>query len=67
MSANSHLRARLHEECEKRGWTLYKPELSLCGDNAAMVGSQAYYEYINGSVAKLDLNACANMSIENVI
>ena len=64
VSANSHLRKRLDDECKKYGWTLYKPDLSLCGDNAAMVGSQAYYEYLEGSVATLDLNACANMSIE---
>lgn len=64
VSANSHLRKRLKAECEKYGWSFYKPELSLCGDNAAMVGSQAYYEYLSGSVATLDLNACANMSIE---
>lgn len=64
VSANSHLRKRLNDECINRGWSLYMPDLSLCGDNAAMVGSQAYYEYLKGSVATLDLNACANMSIE---
>lgn len=64
VSANSHLRKRLSDECINRGWSLYMPDLSLCGDNAAMVGSQAYYEYLSGSVATLDLNACANMSIE---
>lgn len=64
VSANSYLRKRLSKECVGRGWSLYMPDLSLCGDNAAMVGSQAYYEYLKGSVATLDLNACANMSIE---
>lgn len=64
VSANSLLRKRLEEECKKHGYKLYKPELKLCGDNAAMVGAQAYYEYNNGNIAKLDLNAAATMSIE---
>ncbi len=40
------------------------PELRYCGDNAAMVGSQAYYEYLNENIAGLDLNGCAALSIE---
>ncbi len=64
VSANRLLRRRLEEECNARGYKLYVPELSLCGDNGAMVGSQAYYEYINGKKADADLNAAATMSIE---
>lgn len=64
VSANSLLRRRLETECEKHRYTLYKPELKLCGDNGAMVGAQAYYEYLSGNVAGLDLNAAATMSIE---
>lgn len=64
VSANSLLRRRLTEICRKKGYNLHMPELSLCGDNAAMVGSQAYYEYLSGNVASLDLNAAATLSIE---
>ena len=64
VSANSLLRKRVAEECEKRGWEYYYPPLELCGDNGAMVGSQAYYEYLSGNVAGTDLNARATMSIE---
>ncbi|MDR1254131.1 MAG: tRNA (adenosine(37)-N6)-threonylcarbamoyltransferase complex transferase subunit TsaD [Oscillospiraceae bacterium] len=64
VSANSHLREHLKSECEKNSLKLYMPQLSLCGDNAAMVGSQGYYEYIAGKRASLDLNASATMSIE---
>ena len=64
VSANRLLRRRLEEECNSRGCKLYVPELSLCGDNGAMVGSQAYYEYLNGNTADADLNAAATMSIE---
>ena len=42
---------------------MYLPELSLCGDNAAMVGAQGYYEYLAGKRAGMDLNAFATMPI----
>lgn len=64
VSANSVLRADVIELCKKHGWKLYLPELSLCGDNAVMVGSQGYYEYLAGNVAGLELNAFAGKSIE---
>lgn len=64
VSANSLLRRRISEECEKRGWSCYYPQLSLCGDNGAMVGAQGYYEYLSGNIAGMELNARATMSIE---
>ena len=64
VSANSLLRSTLEAECKKRGYEFYMPDKSLCGDNAAMVGSQGYYEYLSGNIAKTDLNAFATMSIE---
>ena len=64
VSANSLLRRRVEEECNKRGWEYFYPPLELCGDNGAMVGSQAYYEYMSGNIAGTDLNARATMSIE---
>ena len=48
VSANSFLRKRFEEICEKNHWTLYMPELQYCGDNGAMVAAQGYYEYIAG-------------------
>lgn len=64
VSANSGLRARMEAECARRGYALYAPPLPLCGDNAAMVGAQAYYEFLAGHTAGADLNACATMPIE---
>lgn len=64
VSANSGLRSRMESECRKRGLSLYRPPLELCGDNAAMVGAQAYYEYLAGTRAGLDLNAAATMPID---
>lgn len=64
VSANRELRRRMATECKKRNIPLYVPPLSLCGDNAAMVGAQGYYEFQDGHTAGWDLNACATMPIE---
>ncbi len=64
VSANSLLRRNLESECKKRDWELYKPSIDLCGDNAAMVGSQAYYEFMDNNIASMDLNAYATKTIE---
>ena len=64
VSANSLLRRRMSEICESNGLELYYPELSLCGDNAAMIGAQGYYELLCGNTADMSLNAHAERSIE---
>ncbi|MBR6743557.1 MAG: tRNA (adenosine(37)-N6)-threonylcarbamoyltransferase complex transferase subunit TsaD [Clostridia bacterium] len=64
VSANSELRSRMEEACAQRGIELYLPELKYCGDNAAMVGVQAYYEYLDGNTADAELNAFATLSID---
>ena len=64
VSANSVLRRELEMLCKQNNIELYMPQLSLCGDNAAMVGSQAYYEYLAGHIAKENLNAIASLGID---
>lgn len=64
VSANSELRLRMANECEKRGIKLYCPKLCYCGDNAAMVGVQAYYEFLSGNIGNSSLNAAATMPID---
>ncbi len=66
VSANSELRRRMEEECKNRGYELYYPQLKYCGDNAAMVGAQAFYEYQNGNIAGADLNAFATLPIDYI-
>lgn len=64
VSANALLRRTLRAECDRSGRQLYMPETALCGDNAAMVGAQAFFEYQSGRRAGADLNAYATKSIE---
>ena len=64
VAANSHLRARLAEVAREHKVNLYIPSLDLCGDNAAMIGAQGYYEYKKGARADSSLNASALDSIQ---
>ncbi len=64
VSANKGLRARMEEECKKRGLHLFAPPLSLCGDNGAMVAAQGYFELLSGNTAGMDLNAVASLPID---
>lgn len=64
VSANSFLRREMTALCEKYGIELFMPELKYCGDNAAMVGAQAFYEYRDGNIADLKLNATAALDID---
>ena len=63
VAANSRIRRDLSEAAEALGATLYMPPLSLCGDNAAMIGAQGYYEFLAGNTADMSLNAYATKSI----
>lgn len=63
VSANKHLRARMQAECEKHGIEMCVPKPVLCTDNAAMIGSAAYYEFINGNTAGAELNAYPNLKL----
>ena len=63
VAANSRIRRDLLAAMEKAGATVYMPPLSLCGDNATMIGAQAYYEFLAGNVADMGLNAYATKSI----
>lgn len=62
--ANSGLRTGLEQACAGRGISLYLPPLSLCGDNAAMIGAQGYYEFLAGNTAGLSLNAKAQVPVD---
>lgn len=66
VSANSGLRTMMEKACNENGCTLYIPSLDLCGDNAMMIASQGYYDFLAGKRAGSDLNAIATLSLENI-
>lgn len=63
VSANSYIRYSFNELGEKNNLKIYYPELSLCTDNAAMIASAGYYNYITGRRDNLDLNAVPNLGL----
>ena len=63
VAANSRIRADILAAAEKLGAEVYLPPLHLCGDNGAMIGAQAYYEFLAGNTADMSLNAYATKSI----
>ncbi len=63
VAANRRIRADLQVACARSGDRLYLPELKYCGDNAAMIGCQGFYEYQAGHTAGMELNAYANRDI----
>ncbi len=65
VAANLVLRDLLERDCAEIGASLYLPRLSLCGDNAAMIGSAGYYEYRAGARAGADLNGLATLPIDD--
>lgn len=63
VAANSRIRRDLEAACKESRNELFLPPLSLCGDNGAMIGSQAYYEFCTGQTAGTSLNAYATRDI----
>ena len=63
VASNSALRNALIKEGEKRKIKILFPEPVLCTDNAAMIGSAAYFEFMNGNISELDLNAKPNLKL----
>lgn len=66
VSANAELRRRMTALCEQTGRRLFMPPLSLCGDNAAMIGAQAFFEWQAGHTADTSLNAAPTMPIDQL-
>lgn len=63
VAANKGLREAMDEACAASGKKLYYPEFVLCTDNAAMIGCAAYYEYLKGTRAGMNLNAVPNLPL----
>lgn len=63
VAANSRIRADFQKAASAENITLFIPPLYLCGDNGSMIGCQAYYEFLEGTTAGMDLNAYATMDV----
>lgn len=67
VSANSYLRENLTKECEKNKIKVYFPEMSLTGDNGAMIASEGYFQLISGKgLANIDLTPEPNINLKVV-
>ncbi len=64
VACNSDIRKSLLSLSKKMGFKLFFPTPSLCTDNGAMIGSQAYYEFLQGNISDLNLNAISCLSVE---
>ncbi len=64
VAANHLLREQLEKGAAKIKAELCMPELKYCGDNAAMIAAQGYYEYLAGNIGGLDLNGLATLPID---
>lgn len=63
VAANSRIRRDLERACRDQGCRLWLPPLELCGDNAAMIAAQGYYEFLAGHRAGPELNAYATREL----
>lgn len=63
VASNSSLRSAFEVECEKNGIAFFHPSPILCTDNAAMIGTAGYYEYLKGTRHSYDLNAVPNLKL----
>ncbi len=66
VSANSGVRAALSAACAEKGYDFYMPELSLCGDNGAMIACQGSYNFMAGITSDESLNAIATLSMDKI-
>ena len=63
VSANTYIRSEF-EKLKEKNIEVYMPDLKLCTDNAAMIASAGYYNYMAGKISDLRLNAVPNLKLD---
>ncbi|NLK44429.1 MAG: tRNA (adenosine(37)-N6)-threonylcarbamoyltransferase complex transferase subunit TsaD [Tissierellia bacterium] len=63
VAANQGLRTMMEERGKKEGIKIFYPSRVLCTDNAAMIGSAAYFNYMAGKLSDLYLNVEPNLDL----
>ena len=63
VSANSYIRSEFEKLQEQENINVFFPELKLCTDNAAMIASAGYYNYLEGNISDFTLNAIPNLKL----
>jgi N6-L-threonylcarbamoyladenine synthase len=63
VSANTYIRNKFLELGENKKIKIYMPDIKLCTDNAAMIASSGYYNYMSGNISDLTLNAVPNLKL----
>ena len=63
VSANTYIRKEFDKFSKTNNIEIYYPELKLCTDNAAMIASAGYYDYVAGLKSELSLNAIPNLKL----
>ncbi|MDR7856855.1 tRNA (adenosine(37)-N6)-threonylcarbamoyltransferase complex transferase subunit TsaD [Tissierella sp.] len=64
VAANQGLRTMMEDRGKKEKIEIFYPSRTLCTDNAAMIGSAAYFNYIEGKSSDLDLNVVPNLDLK---
>ena len=66
VGANSYLREQMTKRAEEKGVKVYYPQMSLCGDNAAMIASAGYYKLKYSEIEiDLSINAQPTLPLDN--
>lgn len=64
VSANSGIRREMKKACKENNIELFLPTIEYCGDNAAMIACQGYYEYLNNGNSNYNINAVSNLRVD---